>query len=94
MNKAKLASIVLAAGAAAAFAVAPAVSSAKHGGKHHEHCMGVNACKGMSSCKGSENSCKGQNSCKGKGWVDLNKHQCKQIGGTWGEEGGEKEGSK
>ena len=81
MNKVKVTGIILAVSAAAAFALAPTVSTAGHGS--HKHCMGVNACKGKSSCKASESSCKGKNSCKGKGWVKMSESQCDQIGGTW-----------
>lgn len=81
MNKAKVAGIVLAISAAAAFAVAPAIAVAK---SHHGnvHCMDVNACKGKGSCKGANNACKGKNDCKGKGSVLMSKEACEDIGGT------------
>ncbi len=47
------------------------------------HCVGVNACKGQSSCKSAKNSCKGQNACKGRGFVELTKEQCDQVGGSF-----------
>lgn len=81
MNKAKLTGAILAVGAAAAFAIAPAVSTA-HAGHHKDQCWGVNACKGKSSCKGKDgSSCKGKNDCKGKGWVKMSSATCDQIGG-------------
>jgi hypothetical protein len=51
-------------------------------------CVGVNACKGQSSCRSARNSCKGQNACKGRGFVELTKEQCDQVGGSF--EPGEK----
>ncbi len=47
------------------------------------HCTGVNACKGQSTCRSATNSCKGQNACKGKGFVELTKKQCDQVGGEF-----------
>ena len=46
-------------------------------------CVGVNACKGQSSCRSAKNSCKGQNACKGRGFVELTKQQCDQVGGSF-----------
>ena len=90
MNKAKLTGVVLAVSAAAAFAFAPASAMAKEHNKNHSgkmvKCTGVNTCKGHSSCKTANNKCKGDNSCKGKGWVEMTKKQCWQVGGP---EGGE-----
>jgi hypothetical protein len=80
MNKAKVTGIVLAIGAAAAFAMTPSISLAKD--SKMVHCAGVNTCKGHSGCKGSDNKCKGQNTCKGKGWVKMSKQACDDIGGT------------
>ncbi len=45
-------------------------------------CFGVNACKGHNDCKTADNACKGQGSCKGKGFVDLTKLSCSNVGGT------------
>ena len=83
-NKIKIAGLVLAAGAATVFALAPVAATAAHHSSKSVACMGVNTCKGHSSCKTANNACKGQNSCKGKGVVDMSKAACDQVGGTTG----------
>ena len=83
MNKQlKMSSIALATLAAGLFAVnGPAVAGSQDASAETVHCLGVNACKGMSSCMTATSSCAGQNSCKGKGYVEMSKKACEQIGG-------------
>lgn len=83
MNKPlKMSSIALATLAAGLFAVNGPVTAQSNGASAETvHCLGVNACKGMSSCQTATSSCAGQNSCKGKGYVEMSKKACQQIGG-------------
>lgn len=75
-------SIALATMAAGIFAFsAPVMAESSDSSQETVHCVGVNACKGKSSCAGADNSCGGQNSCKGKGYVEMSKKACEQIGG-------------
>lgn len=46
-------------------------------------CKGANACKGAGSCATANNHCAGQNTCKGKGWLPLDKAECKARGGQF-----------
>ncbi|MBI2994520.1 MAG: hypothetical protein HYY48_10155 [Gammaproteobacteria bacterium] len=82
-RQATLSGIALATMAAGLFAmnIAANAGEEKSAGSEMVHCMGVNACKGHSSCKGADNACAGQNSCKGKGYVEMSKKACEQIGG-------------
>ena len=77
----KMTGIAIATVAAGLFALNGPVSAADNGAAETVHCAGVNACKGMSSCKTADSSCAGQNSCKGKGYVEMSKKACQQIGG-------------
>ena len=79
----KLSGIALATVAAGLFAmnIAANAGEEKSAGSEMVHCTGVNSCKGHSSCKGADHSCAGQNSCKGKGFVEMSKKACEQIGG-------------
>lgn len=81
LSKKKLTGIILATGAALAFATLPVIANA--GSHGMVKCMGVNACKGKSDCKTS-NGCKGKNDCKGKGIVMMSKSECEKVGGTEG----------
>ncbi len=82
MNTTKrLTGIAIATAAAAMFVIAPLPATAA---EKTVKCFGVNACKGLSSCKTASSSCKGLNSCKGKGFVDVKKSVCKQLGGKVG----------
>ena len=83
MNKQmKISSIAIATLAAGMFALnGPAIAGEKEAATETVHCLGVNACKGMSSCMTADSSCAGQNSCKGKGYVEMSRKACEQIGG-------------
>lgn len=73
---------VLATMAAGVFAFSlPATAETSDSSQETVHCVGVNACKGKSSCAGADHSCAGQNSCKGKGYVEMSKKACDQVGG-------------
>ncbi|UYN96227.1 MAG: hypothetical protein KIT25_04570 [Enhydrobacter sp.] len=75
MNKRTL----LAASAAALFAVGQATTAAAGQGVK---CNGVNSCKGTSACKTATSSCKGKNSCKGQGWSTVaSAEECTAKGG-------------
>lgn len=76
----KTTGISLAMAAATMLAIAP---MSAHAGSANGKCMGVNSCKGHSSCKTATNSCKGLNSCKGKGFVEMSKSTCSDIGGDF-----------
>lgn len=81
----KMTSIAIATVAAGLFALnGPAFAAEQDASTETVHCAGVNACKGMSSCKTADSSCAGQNSCKGKGYVEMSKKACQQIGGKAG----------
>lgn len=79
--------MVVASGAAIAFAAASlflsgtlSVSSA-NAEEAKVQCAGVNSCKGKSECSSARNSCKGQNACKGEGWQSMTEKQCLEKGG-------------
>jgi len=72
---------LLAASAAAFFAVGAAISAAS--AQVSVKCDGVNSCKGTSACKTASSSCKGHNSCKGLGWSQVSTAtECVAKGGT------------
>ena len=78
----KLSSIAMATLAAGLFVMhGPVAAEDKDAAAETVHCLGVNACKGMSSCMTADSSCSGQNSCKGKGYVEMSRKACEQIGG-------------
>lgn len=78
----KMSSIAIATVAAGLFALnGPIAAAEKDNSTETVHCVGVNACKGMSDCHTAESSCAGQNSCKGKGYVEMSRKTCQQIGG-------------
>lgn len=78
----KMSSIAMATLAAGLFAMqGPVAAEAKDTTAETVHCLGVNACKGMSSCMTADSSCSGQNSCKGKGYVEMSRKACQQVGG-------------
>lgn len=82
MNKQlKMSSIAIATLAAGLFAMNGPVAADNNEANEAVHCVGVNACKGMSSCMTADSSCAGQNSCKGKGYVEMSRKACEQIGG-------------
>lgn len=81
MNKLIVTGAVLAVGAAAVFAYAPAFADDAKTAPMIQ-CKGGNACKGQSACKTADNACKGQNSCKGKGVAQMTKEECDKAGGT------------
>lgn len=80
MKQTKTTGVMVAAAAAALFAVgsvatAPAVAAGVK-------CMGANSCKGRSACKTASSSCSGQNACKGQGWVTASSAKaCARAGG-------------
>ncbi len=78
LSKKKLTGVILAAGAALAFATLPVVANA--GSHGMVKCMGVNGCKGKSDCK-TANGSKEDNG-KGQGFVMMSKSTCDKIGGT------------
>lgn len=78
----KFASSALAAAAAAAFAVTPALANeAPAAGAAKVKCEGINSCKGQAACKTADHACKGQNKCKGHGWVESTEKECKEKKG-------------
>lgn len=83
-NTAKINGGVLAAAAAAVFAIAPLSVTAAEGAAQG-HCMGANACKGHSACKTAGNECKGHNACKGKGFTESTEEECTKAGGKFEE---------
>jgi uncharacterized membrane protein len=81
MNKAGLASAMLATAVGLMFLAQPLMAADERGGAQIK-CVGGNSCKGQSSCKSASSSCKGQNSCKGKGWIMTSSaDECTQKGG-------------
>ena len=73
---------VVAAAAAALFALGTTASTTVQADEGMVKCAGVNSCKGTSECKAATNECKGQNSCKGQGWIGKKSaSECTSAGG-------------
>ena len=88
MNRSRLLQLAISGVAIASYSVA--LTSCAHNAADEAKgnvgaCQGVNTCKGTADCGGKSNACKGQNECKGKGWLKMNKFECDEKGGKFGD---------